>query len=327
MPVTRAWLVAAAAIIASATPARADMARAWTAAHAHLPDATAVVVAIDVATVASSTAFGGVLTLVLASQPDVQAGLSTIKALCKLDPATAVSGIVVAADATQQQGVIFLQLGGVEQPTVDACIDRVTLGVLGAKPDRRIARRRDGIVVERFIDPTYPEPLARPTGQNPAQPERLHVAWVSPGVLAIPLDIDNKATFVKWLTRRSTFKRTRLGRALATLDKRASIVAASAVPSHFTLPFAVKQGHAALTLGKSNVLADLRVVVESPAAATAAVELLHRQRKDVLARSKLSANVDGILRSALIGEREREVTISASVPESQMLELLLALAR
>lgn len=314
------------AALVLASPAHADVARAWSAAQLHVPATAAVVVGIDVGALARSPVFSAALAFVLASQPGVKAGLELVQSKCKLDPATAISGVVAVADAQQREGVLFLQLA-VDQRTANACIDTLARTVLNGSDEARIATKRDGVFSELSLDLSQPEPLARSSRDKPRERERVHVAWVDRTVLAIPLDVDDKAKFRRWLNQRGAFKTSRLGKSLARLDKRASIFAASSVAAHFDTPFAVEVGAGAITLGKTNLLADLRLALASPEAATAAVNRTNVALKDLIARGKLTANVVTILKSVLISERGRDLALEVSVPEANLLELLIALAR
>lgn len=314
------------AALAIATPAHADMAKAWTLAQTNTPATAAVVLGIDVGALAKSPLFAGVVSFVLASRPEVRSTVDLVKRWCNIDPATAITGIVAVADSQQREGVLYLQLG-IEQAAANACIDTIARSVLRATTDSRISIKKDGTISELSIDFAHPEPLARSSREKPPQRERLYIAWVDKTVLAIPLDIDDKPMFKRWLSQRGAFKTARLGKALATLDKRASIIAGSAVPAHFDTPLAVRLGYGAITVGKTNVLADLRLALESPEAATAAVARTNVGLKELISRGQLAANVVTILKSVMISERGSDLVIEASVPEANLLELLVALAR
>jgi hypothetical protein len=197
-------VVGALALVASlafpASSARADYSKAWAAAKDNLPATTKAVFVGDVALGVKTATYAAILPLLLAEERDVEQGLALIKGTCKIDAVSAVDGFVVAGDPIAEQGVVFLQVAGVDRTKVSSCIQSV-LKLVGEKV---ATVTQDGMftVISNGRDSMY-------------------LAWVTPQVVAISIEPEKKAQLQAWVGQKGAFARSPLSVQLAKVDTKA----------------------------------------------------------------------------------------------------------
>src|SRR5687767_6420895 len=142
---------AIAALCAIPQRADADAARAWAAAKDNLPAATALLIGADLTAVTATQVFRQFLPLALAREPDAKKLLETIKTSCKIDPMTAIHGVVYAADADRKQSAIYLSLGGgLDQPKLTRCFEEIAKAHGGK--DAKLIVKKTGAITELAMD-------------------------------------------------------------------------------------------------------------------------------------------------------------------------------
>jgi len=295
--------VTAAVVCALAVRAEANVGKAWAAAKANLPAETAVVIGVDVGTITQSSLFTSLFPLLMSQQRELKKGLDLIKSSCKLDPLTAINGIVIGSDAAQERGAMFLSVSGLDEAKLGACLEAVARAE-GAM-DAALKGTKDGPITELAIGG-----------------ERLYLAWFGKDVVAIGLDFDNKARLAEWIGGKGALARSPVGKAVAKVNTRAAMWGASAVPKQLD-DVAMKAGYGALTLTKGTLGLDLHVVVESAktAAGIAAKAKAELQRVGAAADTELAT----VVKQIAVTSSGAEVVVRGKLAEQDVMTLLGAL--
>ncbi|HWU88353.1 MAG TPA: hypothetical protein VN253_13800 [Kofleriaceae bacterium] len=299
------YAASAALALAALVPARAqaDAGRAWAAAKDNLPANTSMVIGADVGAITKSTLFGQLLPLALSQQADVKKGLELVKASCKIDPLAAIQGLVVARDPDANQGAIYLSLGaGLDQPKLTKCLEEIAKAS-GVK-DAKLSVKKTGAVTELTMDK-----------------DKAYVSWIGSDVLVIPLDIRDKAQLEKWIGQKGGFARSPVSKLLAGASSKGAVWGASSQAKQLDPGINMKGAHGALTMAGGNLGIELHVTLDSAKAAADAVAKANAQIAQVAA-GNLPPNVQAMLKQISVKAAGAEVTIKATVPESEVLGLM-----
>ena len=295
---------AVAALCAMPQRAAADAARAWAAAKDNLPASTALVIAADLTAITRSQIFSRFLPLALSREPEARKVFDTIKASCKIDPLTAIHGLVYATDADRKQGAIYLSLGGgLDQAKLTSCFEEVAKAS-GAK-DPKLIVKKTGAITEIAMDNA-----------------KAYVSWIGTDVLVIPSDIRDKAVLEKWIGQKGGLARSPLAKIHASANTKGALWVASAIAKEIDPGLRMKSAHGALTMAGGNLAIDLHTMLDSAKAATAAVARANTQIAQVAGTGQLSPGVKAMLQQISVKSSGPEVSIQATVPEAEVLGLL-----
>jgi hypothetical protein len=295
---------AAAALCALPGRAEADAARAWAAAKDNLPSATAVVIGADLGAITKSQIWNMFLPLALSKEPDAQKLLETIKTSCKVDPMTAIQGVVYATDADRKQGAIYLSLGaGLDQPKLTKCFEEIARSN-GAK-DAKLSVKKTGAITELALDPD----------------RKAYVSWIGTDVLVIPSDIRDRAVLEKWIGGKGGLAKSPLAKIHTAANTKGALWGATSIEKELDPGMRMKSAHGALTVAGGNLVIDLHTTLDSPKAAADAVAKARDQISKVAAGPVPSA-VKTMLQQVSIKAAGAEISISASVPEAEVLGML-----
>lgn len=295
----------AAAAVVCALPGRADAdaARAWAAAKDNLPAQTALVIGADLTAVTRSQIFNQFLPLALSKEPDAKKVLETIKASCKIDPMTAIQGIVYATDADRKQGAIYLSLGpGLDQPKLTRCFEEVAKA--GGAKDVKLTVKKTGAITELAMDQ-----------------DKAYVSWIGTDVLVIPSDVRDRAALEKWIGGKGGLAKSPLARIVTSANTKGALWGASAIPKELDPGMRMKSAHGALTVSGGNLVIELHTTLDSAKAAAEAVAKASAQIAQVAA-GPVPAAVKTMLQQVSVKATGPEVSVKASVPESEVLGLL-----
>ncbi|HWO23662.1 MAG TPA: hypothetical protein VNO30_33200 [Kofleriaceae bacterium] len=295
---------AAAALCAITQHADADPARAWAAAKDNLPAQTALVIGADLTAITKSQLFKMIMPMALASQPDAQKLIETIKTTCKIDPLGAVHGVVYASDADRKQGAVYLSLGaGLDQPKLTKCFEDVAKAT-GAK-DTKLAVKKVGAVTEI-------------THNN----DKAYVSWVGSDVLVIGTDPRDKAALEKWVGQKGGVAKSPVGKLAASANTKGAIWGASSVSKELEPGMKMKSAYGALTVAGGNLTIDLHPTLDSAKAAADAVSKANGELTKLAADGSLPAGAKTMLQQISVKATGPDVTVKATIAESDLLSLL-----
>src|SRR5262249_29138792 len=146
----------------------------------NLPAQTALLIGADLTAITKSQVFRQLLPIALAQQPDARKILDTIKASCKIDPLTAIQGVVYATDADRKQGAVYLSLAGLDPAKLTACLEWIAKD--SGASDAKLTVKKAGAITEIAVDT-----------------RKAYVSWIGTDVLVIPTDPRDKSMLEKWI--------------------------------------------------------------------------------------------------------------------------------
>jgi len=282
--------------------ASADTAKAWTAAKAGLPTTTAVVVGFDVATLTKSTLFKMAFPMLLSQKPELKAGLELVKTTCKIDVLTTVDGMVAGMDKDQKQGALYLQVKGVDEKALLACLDAIAK-TKGAK----MKVTTDGVITELAVDT-----------------DKIFLTWISKDVIALGLESGDKTQLATWTGGKKAFAKSPAAPLAAKVDTKAAIWAASTVERDVD-GIKMKGGYGGLTSAKANLAFDLHLLLPSAADAKKVAEKASAELATKINGPGLAPALKPVLESVSIKDAGTEVVVKANVAEGQVLSIVGAL--
>ena len=305
-PFVHAACAAAAAAALCAIPERAaaDAARAWAAARDNLPAQAALVVGADLTAITKSQTFHRFLPLALAKEPDARKVFETIKTSCKIDPLTAIQGVVYATDADRKHGAIYLSLGGgLDQAKLTKCFEEVAKAS-GAK-DAKLTVKKAGAVTEVTIDK-----------------DKAYVSWIGTDVLVIPSDLRDRAVLEKWIGQKGGLARSPLGKIHASANTKGVLWGASAIAKELDPGLRMKSAHGALTMAGGNLVVDLHTTLDTAKAAADAVAKANAQIAQVAGTGQVPPSIKTMLQQISIKASGPVISIKAAIPEAELVGLL-----
>lgn len=297
---------AAAALCAFTQHADADPARAWAAAKDNLPAQTAIVIGADLTAIAKSQIFSQFLPLALAKEPDAQKLLETIKTTCKIDPLTAVHGVVYASDADHKQGAVYLSLGaGLDQPKLTKCFEDVAK-VSGGKA-AKLTVKKVGAITEISMD---------------KDKDKAYVGWVGSDVLVVGTDPSDKAALEKWVGQKGGLAKSPVGKLAAAANTKGAMWGVSSVAKEIEQGMNMKSAHGALTVAGGNLTIDLHTTLDSAKSAADAVTKANAQIAQLSGTGGLTPGLKTMLQQISVKATGPDLTVKASVPERELMTLL-----
>jgi hypothetical protein len=293
-----AGFLAAATLSLVSLPARADTARAWTAARAGLPADARLVVGLDLAGFQKTQLFTQVWPALL-DKADAAKVVEEMKTQCKIDPLVVVQGFVVATTADQQDGAAYIALSGVDKARLSSCLQRGFQS--HADKGVKVTIKQDGNVT-----------------QVTDGKDSIFLGWVGKDVVVVPLHTQDRATLVKWMGGKGALAKTAVGKALTKVNTSAVMWGAGDGAREFEPGIVITGGYGALTFAKGNVDANVRARLENPAQASAMATSVQNQLDEVRQTPLLPSTIAAMLKAITIAAADDEVTFKANVVEKDL---------
>jgi hypothetical protein len=292
---------AAVALLAIPKLAGADPARAWTAAKDNLPAQTALVVGADLGAISKSMIFNQLLPLALSKEPEAKKVMEQIKTTCKIDPMTAVHGVVYATDADRKHGAVYLSLApGIDQAKLTKCFDDVAKA---RGSTAKLTVKKTGSVSEVATDK-----------------DKFYVSWIGTDVLVIGSDARDKAVLEKWVGQKGGLGKSPLAKIHGGANTKAALWGASGIAKELEPGVRMKSAHGALSVAGGSLGLDLYTMLDSAKAASDAVAKANAQIAQVSGSAPPS--VKTLLQGVSVKSNGPEVTVKASIQEAEVLGLL-----
>lgn len=302
MGTTRSIAIAA-LLVAIPLRAHAGDKAAWTAAKANLSKDTAVLIGLDLTQLTKSSLFTMAFPFILSQQPDVKEGLALIKSTCNLDPLKVVTSVVIGTDNDQKHGAMFVSLSGVDQPKIVSCLEAVAKA---KGNDTKVGVTTDGKITELAMGD-----------------KKVYLTWIGTNVVALPLDFANKADLTAWTAK--GLAKSKVGKAMTKVNTGNALWAVSAVAKELDDKVKMKLGYGSIAMANATMTADLHVQLGSATDAKAAAQ---KAQKDLTTRSQspdLAANLQKVLAGITVTAVTDEVVVRGSIPESEVMSLVMAL--
>ncbi len=299
-------LVLAAALSIVPLHADADPGKAWAAAKVNLPPETRTVVALDVTKLTSSALFKMAFPVLLAQKPEIKDGLELVKSTCKLDPLTAIEGVVVGVAKDDNVGAVYLALRGVDETTLVACLEAIAKSK--NQKDTKVTVTRDGAISELAMGD-----------------DKLYAKWIGKDVLVLPIDIDNKAQLLTWAGTKNGLAKAPVGKGVRKVATASALWVVSAAETDLD-GVKMKLGYGSLDTAAGALTADLHVVTTSAADAKRVAD---RTQQDLaaVASGQAASGLAAVLKGITVSSVKDEIVIKASVLEKDLLALAGALLR
>jgi hypothetical protein len=293
-----AGILAAAALSLASLPARADTARAWTAARAGLPADAKLVIGLDLAGLQKTQLFAQLWPALL-DKADAAKVVEEMKNQCKLDPLVVIQGFVIAMTADQQQGAAYIALTGVDKARLSSCLQR---GIQShAAKDAKVTVKQDGNIT-----------------QVTDGKDSMFVGWAGKDVVVVPLHTQDRATLIKWMSGKGALARTAVGKALTKVNTSAALWGAGDGAKEFEPGIIITGGYGTLAFAKGNVDADVHARLENPGQATAMATTVQTQLDEVRQAPILPPTIAAMLKAITIAAAGDEVTFKANVVEKDL---------
>ncbi|MEO7097679.1 MAG: hypothetical protein ABI175_30740 [Polyangiales bacterium] len=303
MGITRSVALAA-LLVAIPLRAHAGDKAAWTAAKANVSKDTTVLVGLDLTQLTKSSLFTMAFPFLLSQQPEVKEGLELIKTTCKIDPLKVVTSVVAGTDDAQKHGAMFVALAGIDQPKIVSCLEAVAK-VKGGK-DAKVGVVTDGKIVELTVGD-----------------KKVYMTWIGTNVLALPLDVANKADLAAWTAK--GLAKSKVAKGMGKVNTSNAIWAVSAVAKELDEKTKMKMGYGSVVMASSTISADLHVQLGTAAEAKAAAEKAQKELTTMSQSPGLAANLQKLLAGITVTSVADEIQVKGAMPESDVLSLIAAL--
>ena len=291
--------IAAAAVLSFASPhARADTAKAWTAAKAGLPAEAKIVIGVDFSAVQKTQLFA-VLYGKLVDKAEVTKVLDTMKTTCKIDPLAAVQGVVIAQSADQQDGAIYLGLAGVDRTKLSSCLQTAIQGM--EDKTAKVSVKQDGNITQIIAD-----------GKDPQ-----FFGWVGKDVVVVSPHAKDKAALLKWMNGKGALGKTEVGKFITKLSTSAAVWGAAEGTKELQPGITAKGGYGVITFAKGNADADIHAVMGDATQAATMATAAKKQLDE--AKGQLPPPIETLLKSVTIAPAKDEVVLKGSFLEKDLL--------
>jgi hypothetical protein len=286
--------------------ARADTARAFSAAKAGLPADTKIVIGVDIAVVQKTQLFATFYPK-LHDQPDVAKLLDAMKDGCKLDPLAVIQGIVVASSGEQDDGAMYLAVSGVDRTKLSSCLQTTaqagapTPVAAGDKP-AKVSVKQTGNITE----------VTRGS-------ETGFFGWVGKDVLVVTFHATDKPSLVKWMGGKGALAKSDVGKTLAKVNTAAAMWGAGTGVKELQPGMTAKGGYGALSYAKGSLSADIHAVMETAAMAASASMMASQQLELAKTTGQVPAELAPVIQAISITADKDEVRIKANVTEKDVL--------
>lgn len=289
----------------AASPASADVSKAWAAAKAHLPASTELVVGFDIAAIVATPSFGKMFPPIAKAEREIEQGLALVKVACKLDAVQSIDGIVVGArPEPDEEGIVFVQLKGVDRAGAEACLS----SLLKATGEKTATVRQEGMLTVLRVDG-----------------ETIHFLWVGADVVAISFDADKKAALTAWSGQQGALAKAPVMAHLSKVDTKAIAWGAFAFPKPIDNDLKVLTGSGTATLKAGKIAIALRGTFDSAQTATATVAQMKKDIAREMKSKSTPAPAKKILRAIALTPAGADVTLKATATEADVLSLFQAM--
>ena len=288
----------------TATAARADApGDAWAAARGMLPANPYVVMGVNVATIKSSTIFQQLYPKMIEQSGEAKQGLEMVKTDCGINVTEAIQGLVVAIDESQK-GIILISTKGVDQAKINDCLTKVA-----AKEKKTItAGKPDGQGIVEYT--------------SSGETDKLYIAYLPKGVLAMSTEPKDKALLVKWLGGKGVDTKSPAGGALGKVNTGAALWGVVAKEQKLEDGMNMKAGYGSADVTGGNINADVRLVLGSAKEATDAVVKANTQLEEAKKGGGIPPALQNVIKTLKITSAGEELQIKASMAEKEALGLI-----
>jgi hypothetical protein len=291
-------LLSATAISAARADAPGD---AWAVARAVVPASTQILVGMNINTIKSSQVFQVVWAQAMKESGEAADELEKLKALCGVDLKEALQGFVAAVDENQK-GAVFISLKGMDQKKALDCMNKA--GEKEKKKFTATAADRKGIV-------EYTE-----SGKN----EKMYVAWLPKGVVAVATEPDDKPLLEKWIAGKGPD--AKVNGLISKANTGAAIWGVVAKEQELEPGMQMKAGYGHGDITGGNISADVRIVLANAKQATDAAAKGNQELANAQKSQGLPPALQNVLKTVKIGAAADELQIKASMPEKEAIGLL-----
>jgi hypothetical protein len=297
-----AGLLAAATVSLVSLSARADTARAWSAARAGLPADAKLVIGLDLAAVQKTQLFTQ-LWPVLLEKADATKVINEMKAQCKIDPLVVVQSFVLAMTGDQDEGAAYVALSGIDKARLSSCLQRE----IQAHADKgaKVTIKQDGNVT-----------------QVSDGKDSMFLGWVSKDVVVVPLHTQDRATLLKWMSGNGALAKTTVGKTLGKVNTSAAMWGAGEGAREFEPGIVITGGYGAVTFARGNVDANVHAKLENAGQASAMASSAQKQLDELRQTPLLPAAIGGLLKAITLAAASDEVTLKANVIEKDLVAAL-----
>jgi hypothetical protein len=296
-----AGIFVAAALSLASLHARADTAKAWTAAKAGLPADAKIVIGVDLAAIQKTQLFA-ILYPKLLAKADASKVIDTMKGTCKIDPLAAVQGAVVAMSDDQQSGAIYLAISGTDKAKLSSCLQAAVRG--RADKTAKVALKQDGNITQ-ISD-----------GKSTT-----FLGWVGKDVIVVSLHAEDKPSLVKWMGGKGALAKSGLGKSIGKLNTAATVWGAGEATNEVQPGVTVKGGYGAVTFANGHLDADLHAVMASAAQASVMASSTKKQLEEAK-QGQLPPEMVTLLKAITIAPANDEVVLKGSFVEKDLLSVL-----
>jgi hypothetical protein len=302
--IRQASLALAAAMLLGAPAAFADApGDAWAAAKGVLPASPTVVGGLNVATIRDSELFKQLYPQLINSSAEAKEGFDMLNASCGLDVKSVVQGVVFAMDENNK-GIVLMSLRGVDQAKVLSCMNAAV------KKDKKTvtAGKADGKGIVEYT--------------SSGEKDKLYIAYLPKGVLAISTEPSNKALLETWLGGKGVEGKSAAGQALGKVSTGAALWAVYGKAQQLDAGTNLKAGYGHADIGGGEIRVDGRMVLASAKEATDAAAKANAELEKAKSGGGIPPAFAGIAKSIKIGSAGDEVQVKASLPEKEALSLI-----
>jgi hypothetical protein len=313
-------LLAASVICLVVSPGYADTARAWTAARASMAGEARLVIGIDLAAIQKSPVFAAYYAKAL-DKVDATALIEAMKAGCKVDPLAAVSGVVVAMSADQEDGAAYIALAGADRAKVSGCVQLAVQGAI----DKAAAEAEQAAPADKPAAPDKPgKAIVKQDGAVTEVSDGKRAAyfgWVGRDVVVVPFHASDKAALTKWMGGKSAIAKADLGKALGKVTTTTAVWGAGESGKEVDAGVTMARAFGMVAIAKGTIAAELHAVMATPAQAQA-MATLSKGQIDQIKAQPLPAELVGALAGVTVAVASDEVVFKASLPEKDAATLL-----
>lgn len=274
---------------------------AWAVARGMVPASSQILIGLNINTIKSSQLFQVVWQQALASSGDAKDELEKLNALCGVDLKDSLQGLVAAVDESQK-GVIFISLKGVDQKKALDCMNKA--GQKDKKSFTATSADAQGVV-------EYTE-----KGKS----EKLYVAWLPKGVIALATEPDDKALLTKWLGGKGPDAKT--GGLLSKVNTGAAVWGVVAKEQELEPGTQMKAGYGHADIAGGNISADVRIVMANAKMATDAAAKGQKELEQAQTGGGMPPAIQAMLKTIKIAAAAEEMQIKATMPEKDAIGLL-----
>jgi hypothetical protein len=297
---TVGFLVVAAFALAPLS-AHADASKAWAAAKANASGDAKLVIGVDFAAIQKTQLFATYYPK-LRDKPEVAKVLDAMKANCKLDPLTAVQGVVVTMGADNDEGAVYLSLTGVDRPKLSTCLQQASQA---ADKTTKVEIKQDGAVTQ----------LTEASGTS-------FFGWVGKDVVVVATHGKDRAALQKWMGGKGALAKTDVGKRLAKVNTAAPLWGAGAGNKELQPGVTATGAYGAVTIANGNLDADLHGVMATAAQATTMASSAQKQLDAAKQGGALPPAIATMLKAVTISAAKDEVIVKANVVEKDLIGVI-----